>query len=223
MKLRPFLFSLTFPLLSYAAATPATDALDAGRYAQAYDLAQKSGDLLTASSAALADITFGSATSAKIDQALAAAQAAVKANPNSALAHQNLAGVYGLKANSSGLSLSAYKLAKDVKTELDRALALEPQSPTVLAALARWNSAGYARAGKLSGGSPDMAYKLAQQAFRGAGKDISVYTNVGIVYSDLKDFKNARFFFTKALSLTPRNAQERGYQVQAKEGLTKLK
>ncbi len=217
--------SLSSLILSGSAlASPATDELSAGHYARAYDLAQQSGDLPTASSAALAAITFTpSPDSAAIDRALKAAQAAVQANPNSGQAHLDLAGAYGLRANTSGLSPAAYRLARDARGEIERAVALDPHSARALAALARWHAGAYARAGRLSGGNPDTARKLATQALAGAANDIAVYVNVATALSDLKDSRSARTVLDRALSLTPQNAVERDYQAQGKALLTKLK
>ncbi len=195
-----------------AAPTPAQE-LNAGHYAQAYTLAQKSGDLLTASSAAFAQINFvSSPSSAAIDQALSAAQAAVQAQPNNVQAHLDLAGVYGIKAAGSGLSIKAYQLSRRARAEIERALALEPRSPRALTALARWHAGVYARAGKLSDGDPNTARTLAAQALPLAGNDISVYVNLATAFQNLKDSQSARAALTKALAITPQNAMDRAYQ-----------
>lgn len=220
MKFR-LLALLTATLLATAQASPATDALGAGQYAQAYQLAQQAHDAATASSAAAALITFNPHPSAaNIDQALSAAQAAVKAAPNAAQPHLDLAAAYGIKASSNGTSplhLSAtLQLARNARQELEKAVSLEPKSGRTLSALSRYHAEAYARAGRLSGGNPDTARKLAAQALQTAGNDISVYVNVGAALLSLKDTAGGQGALKKALSLTAQNALERDYQREAR-------
>ncbi len=202
----------------------AADLLVEGNYAAAYEAAQASKDPLNASRAALAQVFYKTnKDSVWIDRALAAGQAAVKAEPNNPEAYLNLGGALGLKAELSGFSFSALSFAKDSRAALEKGLALAPNLPEAQMALASWHAGGFAKVGFLSGGKPSTAKKLATQAITTAPNSIRILAEAGQVYLNLRDHKEARAMFEKVALLTPHNAVEREMQAQAKATLSQMK
>ncbi len=89
------------------------------------------------------------------DQALSDCQAAVQANPSSSAYHLWLGRAYGQKASHASL-MSAYKLARKVSAEFQKAVQLDPRNASALADLGEFDvsapsmvGGGIARAQKL--------------------------------------------------------------------------
>lgn len=211
-------------LLGMAFATPATDLLDDGDYARAYDAAMNSSDKLTAAQAALAQVMYRTpGDRAWTEKAIQASRAAVKANPNNPVAYRVLSGAVGAKADYSGLSITAFQLSREARAALEKSIALNPNYADGRISLARWHAGAYAKAGRISGGNPDTARKLAIQALNDAPQSIYVHAQAGIVFSDLKDPRNAKTVLERAVSLNATNGLDKDAQTQARALLNKLK
>ncbi|MBB5376233.1 hypothetical protein HNQ07_001690 [Deinococcus metalli] len=209
--------------LATAAASPATSLLAAGQYAQAYDTARAAGDDVTASEAALAEALYHAADPGMwLGRAADAGRAATRAAPQDAGAHRTLGTVLCSQAARGGYTLGAYRLSWSCRSEYERSLALDPAAAETRAALARWHSGAWARAGVFGGGDPSAARHLAADAQTHAPADLRVLVQVGLVAVDLRDSAWARRAFQAALAVAPGDAQERDLQAVARAALSRL-
>ncbi len=208
--------TLLLAALGLACASPATDLLGSGDYARAYAAAVQAGDALTASRAALDQGMYRNEDTALwFSRATEQGRRAVKQAPDSAEAHYHLGSALGQQANVSSSLFGALGLARECRSEYDRALSLNPNLSEARVALARWHSAAYARAGRVSGGNPETARQLATQTLQGGSGNIYTLTMAAYVYFDLKDRTRALPLMQKALKLPPRTAEEKDLQAQA--------
>lgn len=222
--MRSLVLSLSLGLLAHAAASPATDAFKAGQYAAAYEASLKEGDKLGASQAALAQGMYRQGNqNVWFGHAERLARQAVKDTPKSARAHYLLASAVGQQANTAGNLLRALDLAKETEREFKQALALEPNYPAAAIALARWHSAAYARAGRISGGNPETARTLSTQTVQKNPQDLFVLIMAGYVAADLGDKTQSQQLLERGLAQTPHTAWDRDVQAQAKVFLSGLK
>jgi len=97
----------------------------------------------------------------KHDEALQLAEDAVKANPNKAAYHLQLAGVLSEDINNAGL-FKKMSLARRVHSELETALKLEPRNTDCLFGIMTY----YEQAPGIVGGGKDKAHQVAEEIGR---------------------------------------------------------
>ncbi|THF83961.1 hypothetical protein E7T09_20850 [Deinococcus sp. KSM4-11] len=222
MRVLPLLLSLLFPVT--ALASPATTLLAAGQYAQAYEAARTAGNDLEASDAALAEALYHAADPRVwLDRAVDSGRAATHAAPDDAHAHLTLGTALCSQAARGGYTLGAFRLSRACRAEYERSLSLNPDLAETRAALARWHSGAWVRAGLIGGGSPDTARRLAAAAQAQEPANLRVLVQVGLVALDLRDSGWARVAFQQVLALAPADAQERALQAVARANLDQLR
>ena len=97
----------------------------------------------------------------KHDEALQLAQAAVKANPNEAAYHLQLASVLGDEIDHAGL-FKKMSLGSRIRSELESAIKLEPRNPDCLFGMMLYDE----QAPAVAGGGKDKALKMAEEIGR---------------------------------------------------------
>ncbi|MFC3832293.1 MULTISPECIES: hypothetical protein [Deinococcus] len=206
-----------------AGVMPAATLLAAGQYAQAYDAAHAAGSDLAASDAALAEALYHAADpQVWLERAVTAGRAAIRTAPDDARAHLTLGTALCSQAARGGFTLGAYQLSRACRDEYERSLILNPGLTEARAALARWHSGAWVKAGVIGGGRPDTARTLAAHAQAQAPDSVRVLVQVGLVAVDLRDDAWARSTFRQALALSPDGAQERDLQAVARAALARL-
>lgn len=163
------------------------------------------------------------------------ARAAVKAAPDSASGHVWLAVALGRQAMREGAK-TKLALSREIKSETDRALALDPTIGRAWHVLAVWNvkvaslnAVERMAANAVLGGVPKGAsFENAERAFQKAVQLEPDYLNHRLEYGrllrELKRPADARRELEKAVSLPPTSsALDARYQAEAKELLAKLK
>ena len=222
--LRPLLLVSALLTSTAAVASPAATLLAAGQYAQAFDAARAVGNESAASDAALAEALYRAADPALwLEQAVTAGRAATRAAPDDAHAHLTLGTALCSQAARGGFTLGAYQLSRACRSEYERSLTLDPAMAEARAALARWHSGAWVRAGVVSGGRPDTARTLATQAQTQAPDSVRVLVQVGLVAVDLRDAVWARRALEHALERSAEGAQERDLQAVARAALARLR
>lgn len=210
--------------LASALASAATELLSSGQYAGAFGAATAAGDSLTATQAAVAAALYGPSDETRwLDRAVTAGRAAIHAAPDSAPAHLELGTALCLQAGRSGFTLGAYRLSRECRSEYERSLALDTGFSEARAALARWHSGAWARAGIIGGGNPATARKLAVQALGEAPRNLRVVVQVATVYLELKAAPAARALLERSLTLSAQDAQDRDIQAGVRATLAGLK
>jgi tetratricopeptide (TPR) repeat protein len=162
------------------------------------------------------------------------ARDAVRAEPDSALPHVRLAVALGRQALREG-PRTKLALSKEIKSEVDRALALDPAQGLAWHVLAVWNvkvtslnSFERMAANVVLGGVPKGAsYDNAEQAFQKAVTLDPDYVNHHVEYGrllkDLHKNEDARRELEKALALpATSSALDARYQSEARALLEKL-
>ena len=217
-------FGVSGAALPLAQASPATDLLESGDYARAYAVALQAGDALTAAHAAMNQGVYRTGDQTGwLERATDQARKAVKAQPGNPEAHFMLGSVLGQRANYARNMFAALQLARECRAEYDRALSLKADYHEARIALARWHSAAYARAGRVSGGNPDVARRLAAQVLQEAPANAYNLMMAAYVYFDLKDKAHGTQLMEKAMKTTPRNAEEKDLQNEAANFLARQK
>jgi tetratricopeptide (TPR) repeat protein len=156
--LLPRLFSLAVVLALSTCAFSQTGRLDAlleeGHFKQAARLISGSKDQDAETLYLLSKLKQGFR---KHDEALQLAEAAVKANPNKAAYHLQLAGVLSEDIDKAGL-FKKMSIAKRVHSELETALKLEPKNTDCLFGIMTY----YEEAPGIAGGGKDKAHQIAE-------------------------------------------------------------
>lgn len=230
-RLTPLLLTalLSTGLWPSAGASAAPELLAAGDYARAYEAATTGGDPLTATQAATAASLYG-APPGSADQglwlarAVSSGRAAVQAaqGAQGARAHLALGTALCLQAERGGFTLGAYRLSRACRAEYERSLALDAGLSEARAALARWHSGAWARAGLIGGGDPATARRLAAQALAEAPRSLRVVVQVATAYLDLRATTAARALLERSLTLAAQDAQDRELQAGARATLAGL-
>ena len=157
--LLPRLFSLAIVLALSACASSQTGKLDAlleeGHFKQAAKLISGSKDQDAETLYLLSKLKQGFR---KHDEALQLAEAAVKANPNKASYHLQLASVLSDDINNAGF-FKKMSLARRVRSELETALKLEPRNTDCLFGMMMY----YEQAPGIAGGGKDKAHQVAEE------------------------------------------------------------
>ena len=162
------------------------------------------------------------------------ARAAIKAAPDSADGHAWLAASLGRQALREGPK-TRLALSREVKSEVDRALAIDPALARAYHVRAMWNrkiaslnTLERAVAGTVLGGVPPGAsMDNAVADFRKAVELEPAYVNhrleLGRTYVQLKSWSAARVELEKAVSLPPTSSlRDAHYQAEARELLAHL-
>lgn len=162
------------------------------------------------------------------------ARAAVKAAPDSAQGHVWLAVALGRQALKEGPK-TRLALSREIKSEVDRAIALDPSIGRAYHVRAMWNRklatlnfmersvANTVLGGVPKGASMENAVRDLQKAAELEPDYINHRLELGRTYMMLKDHARARRELEKAVSLTPGgSARDPRYQAEARELLAKL-
>lgn len=206
-------------------------------YAEAVQVAPTSALALCRLSRAeseLGDSQKGDAQRALFAAAVSHARDAVRVAPDSTAPHVWLAVALGRQALREGPK-TKLAISKEIKSEADRALALDPNAGRAWHVLAVWNvkvsslnAMERMAANAVLGGVPKGAsYANAEQAFQKAIALEPAYVNHRLEYArllkELKKHSEARRELEKALSLPPTSSALDGrYQAEARALLEKL-
>ena len=215
-------FSLSTALDHYRAALAA----DTASFAALWRLARVESELGEDSS--------GEAQRRLISSAVAHARTAVKLAPDSALGHVWLAVALGRQALKEGPK-TRLALSREIKSEVDRAIQLDPAVGRAWHALAMWNrkiaslntlermAANTVLGGVPKGASMENAVSDFQKAIELEPGYVNHRLELGRTYMDLKRWGDARTELEKAASLPPTsNPRDPRYQQEARELLAKL-
>lgn len=162
------------------------------------------------------------------------ARAAVKAAPESAQGHVWLAVALGRQALKEGPK-TRLALSREIKSEVDRAIALDPGIARAYHVRAMWNRrlttlnfversvANTVLGGVPKGASMENAVRDLQKAVELEPDYINHRLELGRTYMMLKDHDKARRELEKAVTLSPgASARDPRYQAEARELLAKL-
>jgi tetratricopeptide (TPR) repeat protein len=162
------------------------------------------------------------------------ARKAVALNPDGSKGHLYLAIAVGRVALDSSKK-EQVRLSKEVKSEVDKALELNPNDGIAWHVLGRWNrkmaTLGWIQrkfANIFLGGVPkDASLDSSVLDFKRAIKldpgHINNYLELGITYDEMKEKDKAREMFQKVLELPKTSADDDRYKAEAGEYLKKLK
>jgi tetratricopeptide (TPR) repeat protein len=169
-----------------------------------------------------------------IASAVEHARTAVKAAPDSAKGHEWLAVALGRQALKEGPK-TRLALSREIKSEVDRALALDPSSGRAYHVRALWNrklaslnllermAANTVLGGVPKGASMDNCVNDLKKAIELEPGYVNHHLELGRTYMDLKRWADARHELDRALSLPPTsNPRDPRYQQDARELLGKL-
>jgi len=189
---------------------------------------------LCRSESELAELQKGDDKRATRSAAVEHARAAVKAAPDSGAGHVWLAVALGRQALSEGAK-TRLALSREIKSEVDRGLQLDPNIGRGWHVLAVWNmkisslnTLERMAANMVGGVPPGASFEQAEKAFQKAIELEPDYVNHRLEYARLLKDRGrkdeARKELEKAISLPPTsNALDARYQAEAKELLAKLK
>jgi tetratricopeptide (TPR) repeat protein len=178
------------------------------------------------------------ATGAEQKQLIASAElharAAISVAPDSAAGHEWLAVVLGRKALHEGPK-ARLAMAREIKTEVDRALELNPSSARAWHVRGRWNrelaslnlmerlAANTVLGGVPKGASMENAVRDLERAVALDPGFINHHLELGRTYLQLHRTEEARRELTRAASLTPgASPRDARYQQEARELLARL-
>ncbi len=162
------------------------------------------------------------------------ARAAVKAAPDSAQGHVWLAVALGRQALREGPK-TKLALSREIKSEVDRAIAIDPRIGRAYHVRAIWNRelaslnmfertmAGTVLGGVPKGASMDNAVADLRKAIELEPDYVNHHLELGRTYQMMKKPDAARAEFEKAIALPPTSsARDPHYQSEARELLAKL-
>lgn len=206
---------------AYAAAVSAEPA----RYAALWRLARVESEL--------GEDAKGDAQRRFVTSAVEHARAAVKAAPDSAMGHVWLAVALGRQALKEGAK-TKLALAREIKSEVDRAIMIDPAIGRAYHVRALWNreiaSLNFferAAANSVLGGVPrgatmENAVRDLQRAIELEPNYVNHHLELGRTFADLKRWAEARREFERALALPPTsNPRDPHYQALARALLAK--
>jgi len=169
-----------------------------------------------------------------IASAVEHARAAVKLAPDSAQGHVWLAVALGRQALKEGPK-TRLALSREIKSEVDRGIALDPGIARAYHVRALWNRklatlnvfersvANTVLGGVPKGASMENAVRDLQKAVELEPHYINHHLELGRTYQMLKNNEQARQELERAIALTPGgSAHDPRYQAEAKELLAKL-
>jgi tetratricopeptide (TPR) repeat protein len=171
---------------------------------------------------------------ALISDAVGHARGAVKTAPDSALGHVWLAVALGRQALKEGPK-TRLALSREIKSEVDRAIQIDPNIGRAWHVLAVWNrkiaslntfermAANTVLGGVPKGASMENALGDFQKAIELEPAYVNHHLELGRTLMDLKRWDDARQHLEKAASLPPTsNPRDPHYQQEARELLAKL-
>jgi tetratricopeptide (TPR) repeat protein len=220
---------LIVTLLSFVLATTADGdrALDAGDYQEAINQFQAAVDLradnvealykLARAKVYLAESLTGAEAEALYAQAADHARTAIELAPNDPNTHMELARAVGRLAQFKGI-LQSLNLAAEVKSELEKALELDPNFGAALHALALW----HLNVPWLAGGRSAQVRPLFDQSIAAEPEEIVHYSDYGEALIQLGDKEAAKVQLEKALALSATTAQDMKNQEKAKTLLAQI-
>ena len=163
------------------------------------------------------------------------AREAVKAAPDSAMGHLELAVALGRQALKEGPK-TQLSLSREIKSEVDRALAIEPTLGRAWHVLALWNRklaslnflertvARTVLGGVPRGASMENAVAHLQKAIELEPAYVNHHLELGRTFLHLKRRAEGRQALERALALSPTsNPRDARYQAEARELLARLK
>jgi len=202
-------------------------AAEPGRFAVLHRLARVESELSE-------DIT-GEERRRLVAAAVEHAREAIKAAPDSAMGHLELAVALGRQALKEGPK-TRLSLAREIKSEVDRALAIDPSLGRAWHVRALWNrklaSLSFferAAANTILGGVPkgatmENAVADLQKAIELEPHYVNHHLELGRTFLQLKRPDEARQELERAVALAPTgSARDPKYQAEARELLAKLK
>jgi hypothetical protein len=207
------------------AAYQSAAAQDAGHYGVLCGLARVESDL--------ADDARGEERRRLIATSVEHARTAVKVAPENAPGHVCLAVALGRQLQLEGPKTRA-ALAREIRSELDRALAIEPGNARAYYERGLWNQRLVSRglwdrawsrvvfAKPPRGASMDNAVRDLERAVELAPDAIEFRVALGRTYLDLKRYGDARRELTRAVQIPTNRPRDPGLQAQARELLEKL-
>ncbi len=176
----------------------------------------------------------GDARSRLVSAAVAHARSAVKAAPDSARGHVWLAVALGRQALKEGPK-TRLALSREIKDEVDRAIALDPGIGRAYHVRGAWNrkiaslnfieraAANTVLGGVPKGASMDNAVRDFQKAIALEPDYVNHHLELGRTFADLKRWDDARRELEKAVSLPPTSSgRDKQYQAEARELLARL-
>ena len=162
------------------------------------------------------------------------ARAAIRVAPDSALGHEWLAAVLGRKALKEGPK-SKLSMAREIKSEVDRALELNPNSARAYHVRGRWNrelaslnamerlAANTVLGGVPKGASMENAVRDLERAAALEPGTINHHLELGRTFLQLHRTEDARRELERAISLTPgASPRDARYQQEARALLARL-
>lgn len=207
--------------LSYATTADGDRALDAGDYQEAINQYQAAVDQrsdnvealykLARAKVYLAETLEGDAAEKLYEEAATHARAAVALAPDDPNTHMEVARAVGRLAQFKGV-LQSLNLAAEVKSELERALELDPTMGAALHALALW----HLNVPWIAGGRTAQVRPLFDQSIASEPEEIVHYADYGEALIQLGDNEAAKVQLEKALSLTALTAQDMKNQEKAR-------
>ena len=169
-----------------------------------------------------------------VADAVTRARGAVKAAPDSAQGHVWLAVALGRQALKEG-PRSRLALAREIKSEADRAVELDPANGRAWHVLGAWNrkiaglsaiermAANAVLGGVPRGASMDNAVRSFEKAIALEPDYVNHHLELGRTLREMKRWPDARRELEKAASLPPTsNPRDPVYQQEARELLSKL-
>lgn len=162
------------------------------------------------------------------------ARKAVKIDSNGAKGHLFLSIAIGRVALDAGKK-EQVRLSKEVKSEVDKALDLDPNDDIAWHVLGRWhrkmatlnwiqrNFANIFLGGVPKEASVEKSAECFQKAIEINPGHINHYLELGITYEKLKDKENAISQYEKVISLPKADADDEKYKEEAQIRLSKLK
>ncbi len=227
--MKRFLLLFVLGVVSFVFATTADGdrALDAGDYQEAINqfqaaVEQRADNVealykLARAKVYLAETLTGAEAEALYAQAADHARAAVALDPNDPNTHMELARAIGRLAQFKGV-LQSLNLAAEVKSELEKALAIDPNFGAALHALALWNL----NVPWIAGGRSAEVRPLFEQSIAAEPEEIVHYSDFGEALIQLGDNEAAKVHLEKALALPAVTAQDMKNQEKANMLLAQL-
>jgi tetratricopeptide (TPR) repeat protein len=227
MKQLTVLLLICLLTLVHATTADGDRALDAGDYQEAINqfqaaVEQRADNVealykLARAKVYLAETFTGAEAEALYSQAADHARAAVALAPNDPNTHMELARAVGRLAQFKGV-LQSLNLAAEVKSELEKALAIDANFAPALHALALWNL----NVPWLAGGRSAQVRPLFDQSIAAEPEEIVHYSDYGEALIELGDKEAAKVQLEKALALTAVTAQDVKNQEKAKALLAQI-
>jgi tetratricopeptide (TPR) repeat protein len=169
-----------------------------------------------------------------VSSAVEHARAAVKAAPDSALGHVWLSVALGRQALKEGPK-TRLALSREIKSEVDRAIAIDPGIGRAYHVRALWNrkiaslnvfermAASTVLGGVPEGASMQNAVNDLKKAIELEPEYVNHRLELGRTYMSLKRWAEARHELERAIALPPTsNARDPRYQQEARELMSKL-